>query len=151
MVSPCKTMDLWMPIFILHLASMLCYFTSKLMKVLFCLNECNHSMRMPPHRAWEGSYHIIMNSHTVAYMDLTFIICLAAKSFPPEANTSYLIDFSAPQRKLLGTERCRTKCKKLIQWLREHQVSSNETSGQGMKGRRWLSKANKMERKLLEL
>lgn len=81
------------------------------MKVLFCLNECNHLIRMPPHRAWEGSYCIIMNSHTVAYMDLTFIIRLAANLLPPELNTSYLIDLSAPQCKLPGTERCRTKCK----------------------------------------
>lgn len=121
------------------------------MKVLFCLNECNHLIRVPPRHVWEGSDRIIMNSHTVAHMDLTFITHLAAKPLPPEANTSYLIDFSAPRRKLLGTERCRTKCKRLIQWLREHQVSGNETSGQGMKGRRWLSKANKMGRKLLEL
>lgn len=56
-----------------------------------------------------------MNSHTVAYMDLTFLIRLAAKPLPAEANTSYLIDFSAPQRKLPGTETCRTKCKRLIQ------------------------------------
>lgn len=92
-----------------------------------------------------------MNSYTVAFMDLTFIICFAAKPLPPELNTSYLIDFGAPQCKLPGTERSRTKSKRLIQKLREHQVTSNETSGQSMKGRRCLSKANKMERKLLGL
>lgn len=65
------------------------------MKVLFCLRVCNHLIRMPPHSAQEASYHLVMNSHAGAYIDLTFIICLAAKPLPPEANTSYLIDFSA--------------------------------------------------------
>lgn len=65
------------------------------MKVLFCLRVYNHLIRMPPHSAQEASYHLVMNSRAGAYIDLTFIICLAAKPLPPEANTSYLIDFSA--------------------------------------------------------